>query len=75
MKPYNYYNKYGMIFGVDLSAPSKSDPSKPTVYQFFNYEQAKAWVKKGFIGCRFLCSEKRATLYNKSVIIQKDFNI
>lgn len=68
MKPYNYYNKYGMIFGVDLSAPNK-----PTVYQFFNYEQATAWVKKGLIGCRFLCSEKRATLYNKSVIIQEGF--
>ena len=68
MKPYNYYNKYGTIFGVDLSAPNK-----PTVYQFFNYEQATAWVKKGFIGCRFLCSEKRATLYSKSVIIQEGF--
>ena len=73
MIPYNYYNKYGFIFGVDLSAaPNKN---KPTVYQFFNYEQATAWVKKGLIGCRFLCSEKRATLYNKSVIIHKDFNI
>lgn len=72
MKTYNYYSKYGFIFGVDLSTPSKSNPNKPTVYQFFNYEQAKAWVKKGLIGCRFLCSEKRATLYNKSVILREE---
>ena len=68
MKSYNYYNKHGFIFGVDLSAKNK-----PTVYQFFNYEQATAWAKKDLKGCRFLCSEKRATLYNKSVIIQKGF--